>query len=97
MAVQKLTKTLVAKYEMSWLQEPHRVSEGSEKNFAHYSIWLQLHRPIVDEQYFEQLIAKAILFQTCDRIVGKLGLGGGYSECRDLHCRLVVVNNGLNN
>jgi hypothetical protein len=73
---QKLTKTLVAKYEMTWQQQPHKVSEGSEKNFAQFSLWLQDHRPAVDDHYFQRLVAKAILFQTCDRIVAGLEQGG---------------------
>src|SRR5207245_2348063 len=31
-ATQKLTKTLAAKYEMAWMQQPQKVSLGSEKN-----------------------------------------------------------------
>lgn len=74
---QRLTKTLIAKYEMTWQQMPQRVSEGAEKNFAHFSVWLQDHGPKeVDITYFSRLVAKAILFQACDRIVARLNQGG---------------------
>jgi hypothetical protein len=62
---------------MTWQQMPQRVSEGAEKNFAHFSVWLQSNRPtVVDEAYFERLVAKAILFQACDRIVARMSQGG---------------------
>jgi hypothetical protein len=73
---QKLTKSLVAKYEMAWRQYPHWVSEGAEKNFARFSAWLQENPIQVDQLYFEQVVAKAILFQECDTVVRKMDLGG---------------------
>lgn len=73
---QKLTKSLVAKYEMAWHQYPHWVSEGAEKNFARFSAWLQENPIQVDQLYFEQLVAKAIVFQECDAVVRKMELGG---------------------
>lgn len=75
---QKLVKTAVAKYEMSWLQEPHIVSRGGETNFAQLTIKIS-NEPasfIPNEQYFKRMIAKAILFQTCDGIVNRLDFGG---------------------
>jgi len=73
---QKLTKTLVAKYEMAWLQQPHRVSEGAEKNYAHFSIRLRDNPIRPEARYFQRLVAKAILFRETDRIVRNLGFGG---------------------
>jgi AIPR protein/abortive infection phage resistance-like protein len=73
---QKLTKSLVAKYEMAWHQYPHWVSEGAEKNFARFSGWLQENPIQVDQLYFEHLVAKAIVFQDCDAAVRKMDLGG---------------------
>ena len=35
---QKLTKTLVAKYEMAWEQRPHTTCLGSEKNYNAFQI-----------------------------------------------------------
>ncbi len=75
-AKQKLTKSLVAKYEMAWRQYPQWVSEGAEKNFARFSAWLQENPIQVDRLYFEQLVAKAIVFQECDAVVRRMELGG---------------------
>ena len=36
-STQKMTKTVMAKYEMSWRQQPQKVSLGAEKNFAHFT------------------------------------------------------------
>jgi hypothetical protein len=67
---QKFTKTDLAKFENTWEELPHFVSRGAEKNFAH---WTAAHDdqgwPIVDEQYFRRLVAKAILFRRTEHIV----------------------------
>jgi hypothetical protein len=73
---QKLTKSLVAKYEMTWRQRPDWVSEGAEKNFARFSAWLQENPIQVDRLYFEELVAKAIVFRECDAVVKSLDFGG---------------------
>ncbi len=74
---QILNKTLVAKYEMSWNQQPHIVSLGSEKNFSHFMDAIlrgQSYAP--DEGYFKRLVAKGILFKECDKIVSQQNFGG---------------------
>jgi len=69
-ADQRLTKTLVAKYEMAWWQLPQKVSLGAEKNFANFmQLVSDSHAALPDERYFKHLVAKAILFEKCDRIV----------------------------
>lgn len=72
---QTLNKTSAAKYWMTWAGLPHIVSLGAEKNFSHF---MEQHargsRP--DEIYYRRLVAKAILFQACDRIVADQGYGG---------------------
>ena len=74
---QKFTKTDVAKYENTWNQYPHLVCLGAEKNFMRYTA-LQTDRgfPVVDEDYFRALIAKAILFRTAEKLVGAQNYGG---------------------
>jgi hypothetical protein len=74
---QMLNKTTVAKYWMTWARHPHVVSLGAEKNFSRF---MDLHAraspQAPDETYFKRLVAKAILFQECDRIVGRQAYGG---------------------
>lgn len=66
---QKFTKTDLSKYEHSWEEEPHLVSRGAEKNFAHWTATREDNGwPIVDEQYFRRLVAKAILFRRTEEI-----------------------------
>lgn len=73
---QKFTKTDLAKYEHSYLQLPHLVSLGAEKNFRHFALNLA-ERPIFcDEKYYRYLIAKAILFKSTDRLVANQEFGG---------------------
>ncbi len=75
--VQKFTKTDLAKFENTWDELPHYVSRGAEKNFAE---WTQRREesgwPIVDEQYFHELVAKAILFRRTEQIVSAQGVPG---------------------
>jgi hypothetical protein len=74
---QLMTKTDVARYEMTWHQMPHVVSRGSEKNFSAFCAWLMRNEALkVDVTYFQHLVAKAILFRECDRIVRRLDFGG---------------------
>lgn len=74
---QILNKTLVAKYEMTWNQQPHIVSLGSEKNFSHFMDAILGDRSNdPDESYFKRLVSKGILFKECDRLVSRQNFGG---------------------
>ncbi|MBS0606338.1 MAG: AIPR family protein [Verrucomicrobia bacterium] len=74
---QKFTKTDLAKYENTWMQLPHQVSLGAQKNFTYFSIQLkQCERGNIDIKYFEHLIAKAILFKRAEKLIGNLNYGG---------------------
>ena len=74
---QILNKTSVAKYWMTWAQQPHVVSLGAEKNFSRFmEAVTKSPRHLPDEAYFKRLVAKAILFRECDRLVAQQGLGG---------------------
>lgn len=71
---QKFTKTDLAKFVNSWAQRPHLVSRGGEKNFREFTI--QLKEKAVDEVYFRNLVAQAILFRRTEKIVQDMNLGG---------------------
>jgi len=74
---QKFTKTDLAKYENTWMQLPYQVSLGAQKNFNHFSIRLKERgRTDVDNEYFEHLMAKAILFKRTEKIIDSLNYGG---------------------
>lgn len=74
---QKFTKTDLAKFENSWDQLPHLVSLGAEKNFNHFTLRLaQRGRFLVTKEYFERLVAMAILFRRTERIVSEQKFGG---------------------
>ena len=74
---QKFTKTDLAKFENSWDQLPHLVSLGAEKNFNHFTMRLaQRGRFLVTQEYFERLVAMAILFRRTERIVSDQQFGG---------------------
>lgn len=63
---QMITKTDAAKYEVSWLMQPHQVSGGAQKNFVAFANAIASKWNTADQQfnelYFKHLVAKAILF-----------------------------------
>ena len=74
---QKFEKTDLAKYENTWMQLPHLVSLGAQKNFNHFSIRLKERGKIdANVKYYQQLIAKAILFKRAERLIAELNFGG---------------------
>ncbi len=79
---QKFTKTDLAKFENTWDQLPWVVSLGAEKNFREFMLRLSARgaKFTPDVAYFEQLVAKAILFKRTEKIVGSLQLGGYRSQ-----------------
>ncbi|TGO05363.1 AIPR family protein [Serinibacter arcticus] len=63
---QILTKTDVARYEMSWRMHPHLVSKGAQINFAEFarvvdSEWVR-DSDAFNEAYFRDVVARSILY-----------------------------------
>lgn len=78
---QVIKKTDLAKYELAWVQRPDLVCLGAEKTFREFMLRLNERPDFKPESpYFEQAIAKAILFQRCDHIIRDLKLGGYRSQ-----------------
>ncbi len=74
---QKFTKTDLAKFEHAWLGLPHFVCLGAEKNFNKLAEGMEEDgEPVVDQNYFRQLVAKAILWRTAEKIFDGLELDG---------------------
>jgi hypothetical protein len=75
-SAQKFTKTDLAKILNSWSRLPHIVSSGAQKNFVSFMRNLRETRGSTwepDENFYRELIAKVILFNTATRIVRKEG------------------------
>lgn len=71
------TKTDLAKYENTWDQLPFYVSEGAQKNFRRFTIRVSQRKgKLPDEQYYHNLIAKAILFRRTEKLVSQQQYGG---------------------
>ena len=71
------TKTDLAKYESTWEQLPHQVSEGAQKNFRRFTIRLaERGNFLPDIKYYENLIAKAILFRRTEKLIQMQQYGG---------------------
>lgn len=70
---QVITKTDLAKFENTWKQVPHIVSQGAQKNFLAFSTfasedWIRNSDQFNDD-YFKRLIGKALLFRTTEALV----------------------------
>ncbi len=71
------TKTDLAKYENTWDQLPFYVSEGAQKNFRRFTLRLNERKTLMpDEKYYQNLIAKAILFRRTEKLVSQQQYGG---------------------
>jgi hypothetical protein len=78
---QVIKKTDLAKYELTWSQRPDLVALGGERAFREFMLRLNdMPHFIPDAGYFEQLVAKAILFARAEKIIGALNLGGYRSQ-----------------
>lgn len=74
---QKFAKTDVAKFENTWDQLPWVVALGAEKNFREFMLRLGERGHFEpNQEYFESLVAKAIMFRSAERLIGRLNLGG---------------------
>lgn len=74
---QKFDKPALAKYIMSWEQQPHTVSAGAQKNFIAFAelaakAW-EKDEASINEAYFKDSVAKAILFSSMRTAISKAG------------------------
>lgn len=70
----KFVKSDVAKFINLWELEPHFVSQGSQKNFIHYTKKINdlvSKKKLPGENFYKILIANAILFKTVDKLFGR--------------------------
>ena len=74
---QRFTKTDIAKWEMAWAGRPDIASKGGEQSFDFFhKKSLKTDSIIVDRNYFHQLIAKAIIYQSIAEICKQNGIKG---------------------
>lgn len=70
----RFVKSDVAKFINVWELEPHFVSQGSQKNFIHYTKKINdlvSKNKLPGEYFYRKLIANAILFKTVDKLFGR--------------------------
>ncbi|UYQ94959.1 AIPR family protein [Chitinophaga horti] len=70
----KFVKSDVAKFINLWEQEPHFVSQGSQKNFNHFIKKISdkvAKNRLPGDNFYKKLIANAILFRTTDKLFGR--------------------------
>lgn len=70
----KFVKSDVAKFINTWELEPHYVSQGSQKNFIHFTKKVNeavSKNKLPGENFYRKLIANAIIFKTVDKLFGR--------------------------
>ncbi len=70
----KFVKSDIAKFINLWDLEPHYVSQGSQKNFIHFTKKINelvSKNKMPGENFYRKLIANAILFKTVDKLFGR--------------------------
>lgn len=80
---QMFTKTDLAKFAMVWRCMPHIVSKGAQKNFAEFADTVESewdkNADRFNELYYQQAVAKAIIFKATETLVSKAPwYEGGY-------------------
>lgn len=74
---QRFTKTDIAKWEMAWNMRPDIASKGGEQSFDFFhKTQLKTNGIVVDRNYFHNLIAKAIVYQSIAEICKQKGIKG---------------------
>ena len=75
---QKFTKTDLAKFENTWDQLPHAGEPrcAEELRGVHHCGWRARQGHSRRARYFQQLVAKAILFRRAERLVSAQNFGG---------------------
>jgi len=70
----KFVKSDVGKFINLWDLEPHFVSQGSQKNFIHFTKKINelvTKNKLPGENFYRRLIANAIIFKTVDKLFGR--------------------------
>lgn len=70
----KFIKSDIAKFINIWELEPHLVSQGSQKNFIHYTKKINdlvSKNKLPGENFYRKLIANGILLKTADKLFGR--------------------------
>jgi hypothetical protein len=74
---QKFTKTDLAKYVLTWDQQPAIVSRGAQKCFVDFMNRIQRERrPLPDAKEFERIGGLAMLFRRAEKLYGEMGYQG---------------------
>ena len=87
---QLIEKTDLAKFELSFDSRPHHVSEGAQKCFNRYATSVLAgmgDTNILNETWYERMVAKGILFRTLDN---KISQSDWYKSNRALKAQTVA-------
>jgi len=73
----KFVKSDVAKFINLWELEPHFVSQGSQKNFIHFTKKINIlvsKNKLPGENFYKKMVANAILFKSTNKLFGRKGV-----------------------
>ena len=85
---QRFLKTDLAKWEMAWYDKPHVASKGGEQCYdAFYNEYLKKDTIDVTQEYYHNLIAKAIIYQE----IAKINKANGVKANINILCNYVLA------
>lgn len=70
----KFVKSDIAKFINLWELEPHYVSQGSQKNFVHFTKKINelvSKNKLPGDNFYKKMIANAIIFKSVDKLFGR--------------------------
>lgn len=81
---QYFDKLELARYENAWDQLPHVTSKGGQASFREFTIRLKQRGKVVpDQDYYQDLIAKAIMYRRIRKIVASQKFQGFWANIAD--------------
>ncbi|MCU7835600.1 MAG: AIPR family protein [gamma proteobacterium symbiont of Taylorina sp.] len=73
--IRRFSKEQMAKFYSAWGDEPYLVKKGGEKIFRHFIEKLSPEEPVIspviDREYYEDLISRIILFRKMEKVHGQ--------------------------
>ena len=82
--VQYFDKLELARYENAWDQLPYMTSKGGQASFREFTIRLKKRgKYIPDQEYYQELIAKAIMYRRIRKIVASQKFQGFWANIAD--------------
>lgn len=90
----RFSKTDVARYENSWRQLPHEVSNGAQYNYRAWLNDIETEDWSPDETWFKELVAKAIVYRAIRKTIREAEFRGYWAQIATYAMALTSLDMG---